>query len=74
MENTTTSSSVPTTREETEVDSEDELLTTLVQRLQGAQKSIPHTLRFSFSGGSFYIASVTASKQGVSMVLELEQT
>ena len=70
---TTTSSTHQTTREEMEVDSEDELLTTWVQQLQEIQKSIPRTLRFSFSGGSFYIASATASKAGVSMVLELEQ-
>jgi hypothetical protein len=70
-EATTTSSSPQTSEEETEPDSEDELLSTWAQILQEAQKSLPRTLKFSFSNGSFSIASATVSKQRSSMELEL---
>ena len=69
-EHITTSSTPATIEEEMEQDSEDELLDTWVQQLQEIQKSMQRTIKFVFSGESFYIASGTVSKQQISMVLE----
>ena len=67
---TTTSSTQAMSEEETSQDSVIELVDTLVQQLQDIQKSFPQTTKFVFSGDSFNIASVTVSRQRISMALE----
>nr|AXQ04868.1 nonstructural protein 2 [Culex densovirus] len=69
-ETTSTSSSHHQIQEETAQESEPESPSFLVQQAQEMQKRLSHFPKLNFSGTTFSIASVTVSKQSISMEIK----